>query len=87
MTRKRNWWLTGIFGFAAVIFGLLAYVSYRAYLFRDEGYYLVSVAVYGGVALLSVGAVIGGWGNWLPGMRQQETPAEAGEGDGPDDAV
>jgi hypothetical protein len=87
MTRKRNWWLTGIFGFAGVIFGLQAFFSYRAYDIRGDGYYLVSVVVYGGVALVSVAAVIGGWANLLPGMRQQETPAEAGEGDDPDDAA
>lgn len=81
MTRKRNWWLTGIFGFAGTIFGLLAFISYRAFMFRGEGYYLVSVVVYGGVALFSLVAVIGGWGNWLPGMRRQQPPAETGDGD------
>jgi hypothetical protein len=85
MTRKRNWWLTGIFGFAGSIFGLLAFISYRTYQFRGDGYYIVSVVVYGAVALLSAAAVIGGWGNWLPGMRRQTPPAEAGEGDDPKD--
>ena len=67
--------------FIGTIFGLLAFISYRAFMFRGEGYYLVSVVVYGGVALFSLVAVIGGWGNWLPGMRRQEPPAEASDGD------
>ena len=87
MTRKRNWWLTGIFGFAGLIFGTLAFVSFRAYQFRGEGYYMASVIVYGGVALFSLVAVIGGWGNWLPGMRRQEVPTEASDGDEPTDAA
>jgi hypothetical protein len=85
MTRKRNWWLTGIFGFAGLIFGTLAYFSFRAFQFRGDGYYMASTLVYGGVALFSAIAVVGGWGNWLPGMRRQEAPAEASEGNDPGD--
>jgi hypothetical protein len=48
---------------------------------------MVSVIVYGGVALFSLVAVIGGWGNWLPGMRRQEPPAEAADEDDRGDAA
>ena len=84
MTRKNKGWLTGVGIFTALLFGTLAYVSYRAYMVRDEGYYLASVAVYGGVALFSLFAVVSGWLNRLPGQqRQQESPAEAVEGNEP----
>jgi hypothetical protein len=67
---------------------VLAYVSYRAYTVRGEGYYMASVLVYGGVALFSVVAVVNGWRNRLPGQRRaQETPVATSEGtDPPTDA-
>lgn len=81
MARKNKGWLTGVGIFTALLFGTLAYISYRAYVVRGEGYYLASVAVYGGVALFSVVAVVSGWLNRLPGQRrQQEMPVEAAEG-------
>ena len=84
MTQKINWWLSGVGFFTALIFGVLAYVSYRAYVLRGEGYYLASVLVYGGVALFSVVAVINGWRNRLPGQqRAQETPVATSEGSEP----
>ncbi len=84
MTQKINWWLSGVGFFTALIFGVLAYVSYRAYVLRGEGYYLASVLVYGGVALFSVVAVINGWRNRLPGQRRpQETPGATGAGNDP----
>ena len=88
MTQKINWWLSGVGFFTALIFGVLAYVSYQAYVLRDEGYYLASVFVYGGVALFSVVAVINGWRNRLPGQRRpQETPVTTSEGSDPADAA
>lgn len=83
MAGKRNWWLTGIFGFAGTIFGLLAFISYRAYVVRDDNYYLISALVYGGVALTSLVAVVAGWTNRLPGQRRAAPPAEATDPDGP----
>lgn len=83
MNRKNKGWLTGVGIFTALLFGTLAYISYRAYGMRGEGYYLASVAVYGGVALFSLFAVVSGWFNRLPGQRRQETTAEAPEGNEP----
>ena len=84
MTRKSKGWLTGVGIFTALLFGTLAYISYRAYVVRGENYYLASVAVYGGVAIFSVGAVIAGWFTRLPGQRRlHEPPLEARGGDDP----
>ena len=84
MAGKNKGWLTGVGIFTAILFGTLAYVSYRAYGVRGEGYYLASVAVYGGVALFSLFAVVTGVLNRLPGQRRpQETPAEAHTGNEP----
>lgn len=79
MNRRNKGWLTGVGIFTALLFGTLAYISYRAYLVRGEGYYLASVAVYGGVALFSLGAVISGWLNRLPGQRRGQGTAEGQE--------
>lgn len=67
--KKNNLWLTGIGGFTALLFGFLAYFNYRVWLFRQEGYYLVGMIVFGGIAALSLYAVIAGWRRKLPGQQ------------------
>lgn len=66
--KKNNLWLTGIGGFTALLFGFLAYFNYRVWLFRQETYYLIGMAVFGAIAAFSLYAVIAGWRRKLPGM-------------------
>lgn len=63
-------WLTGIGAFTALLFGTLAYINYRAYVFRQENYYLAGVFVFGTIAVLSIYAVVNGWRQALSGQRR-----------------
>ena len=71
-------WLTGVGTFTAVLFGFLGYFNYLAYRSRGENYYLVGVLVFGGIALLSVYAIINGWLRGTPGSRRHD-PDDAAE--------
>jgi hypothetical protein len=80
MSRRSNWWLTGIGTFTAVMFGFLAYFNWRIYTFRHEVYYIAGMLVFGAIAVLSIYAVINSWRNALPGQARE--PADEPRGPG-----
>ncbi len=79
MPRKHNWWLMGISVFTALLFGVQALIAYRAFVFRQDNYYLVSLFIFGALALFSVFTVIQGWRNMLPGQNREERPQPESE--------
>ena len=77
---RNTLWLTGVGTFTAVLFGFLGYFNYLAYRSRGENYYLVGVLVFGGIAVLSIYAVINGWLRGTPGSRRYDAD-DAAEGE------
>ena len=82
---RNTLWLTGVGTFTAVLFGFLGYFNYLAYRSRGESYYLVGVLVFGGIAVLSIYAVVNGWLRGTPGSRRYDADDAAETEHLPDD--
>jgi hypothetical protein len=81
MSRRTNWWLTGIGTLTAIMFGSLSWFNWIGYTIRHDNYYIAGMIVFGAIAVLSIYAVINGWRNALPGQTRESADEPRGSGD------